>query len=134
MQEKLKYNICFAVSIGSLKAIAEECDGRQQGVCLRLAEQIDKQSYKLLKINKNDVDLLSKYIHSSARAIDRFADKNYHHVMLNLISFCMEAIKPILNENQFWNLRKLFDCFSGSDCYEDISFGEEVFDKLISEM
>lgn len=77
--------------------------------------------------------MLSRCIDASAGVLEEFGDKKIH-AMLNLAAFCMEENKEIFTENTFYNLRKLFTFFHGSDCYEDIRLGDRLFTRLTTEV
>ena len=127
-------NICLAVSVGALKSVAEMIphQGRQLGVTLRLANSIHKNAHKLRSINQTELGIITTSIQISAEIVDSFVGENYNHIMLNLVSFCMEELKPILSPNDFLTLKKLFECFHQSDCYNDIRLGDRVFTRMMS--
>ena len=128
--------MCVAISVGALKSVSEvlQSNSRQSGICLRLAKSIHKKANKLKGISPKEVEIITDCINMSAEMVDSLKGENYCHMMLNLASFCMEEIKHILSPNDFWNLRKLFDCFSASDSYNATRLGDRIFTRLMSEL
>ena len=134
--EKFKSNICYAVGVGALKTIVVtlEQNTRQRGVCSRLIRQMEKRATYLPNINSDDITTISKCIKASSEVLATFESKYHKHILLNLVAFCMEEIKPMLTDNNFFTLQKMFECFKGVDCYHDIRLGDTVFTRMMTEI
>ena len=128
--------LCFAVSIGALKSVAETLHerSRKHGLCQRIIDKVASNSHKLPPINEADVELLKKVISQSSEAINSLKHSDTDHLLLNLCSFCLEEIRHILTKNVFYNLQLLFDSFDGVDVYSEIRIGDRCFQRLLSEL
>ena len=130
------HNISLAVAIGCLRSVAETLPERtrKHGLCIRIADKVHKNAYKLGVITAADVALLSKVITQSSEVINTFEQTDTNNMLLNMAAFCMEEIKHILSKGVFDNLQLLFDAFDGSEVYSEIRLGDRCFQRLISEL
>ena len=135
MEPNLKASVSLSVAIGALRAIAESLphNGRQSGGCRKLADLLLKESMKLPRLAREDIDILHKAIETSSEALGQL-EGNTTHTMLNLACFLMEEVKPTLKHKHFDKLNQLFSFFDGSDVYFDVRQGERTFERLMTEV